>query len=309
MIIQTMINSADRNIERFEMKKLLVASLIVLSAPAIAKEVREIRDVRAESEIIIFNTSGEVEVQGWSRNQVEIEADLGSGVKELVFEVDGDEVRIEVKAPGHHSHNIASDLVIKVPVKSSVEISTVSADVGVKDVEGQQSIDTVSGDIDTDAHASDIGVESVSGDIEVQGDNKKIEVRASSVSGDMEFQNLDGEIEVESVTGDMVMVDSRFENVDGNTVNGDIVLHAEIYGDRRVDFETVNGDIDIKFDGDISARFDIETFNGDIRNCFGPESVRTSKYAPGRELQFTQGDGDGRVVIRTLNGDLRMCNK
>jgi hypothetical protein len=76
-----------------------------------------------------------------------------------------------------------------------------------------------------------------------------------------------------------------------------------------MDVETVNGSVDILFDGDVSARFDIETFNGDIENCFGPKSERTSKYAPGRELKFTEGGGNGRVVIRTLNGDLTLCKE
>ena len=291
------------------MKKLLVISLLILGAPTFAKDVSEIRDVQAKSEIIIYNTSGEVEVRGWSRNQVEVEADLGSGVKELIFEVDGKQVLIEVRGPEHGGRNISSDLLIRVPENSSLEISTVSADITVEDVKGRQLIDTVSGDIDTVAYASDLTMGSVSGDIDVQGDNKKNRVRADSVSGDIEFESLDGDVEVDTVSGDVVLYDSRFENVEAATVNGDIVFHAAMYGDRRMNFETVNGDIDIKFDGDISARFDIETFNGDIRNCFGPESVRTSKYAPGRELKFTQGDGDGRVVIRTLNGDLRLCNK
>jgi DUF4097 and DUF4098 domain-containing protein YvlB len=75
----------------------------------------------------------------------------------------------------------------------------------------------------------------------------------------------------------------------------------------RLDIETINGTVDVEFDGDVSARFDIETFNGSIRNCFGPDAVRTSQYAPGRELKFTEGDGDGRVTINTLNGSLNLC--
>jgi len=291
------------------MKKLIAASLLLLAAPSFAKDVQEIRDVKAKPEIIIYNTSGEVEVRGWSRNQVEIKADLGSGVEELVFEVDGNEVNIEVRAPRHHSGSISSDLVIHVPEKSSLEISTVSADVTVEDVEGRQRIETVSGDIETNVFAADIDLESVSGDVELQGDNKKIRVRASSVSGDMDFQGLDGEIAVESVSGDIVLIESRFESVEGDTVNGDFVMRAELYGESRLSFETVNGDIDIKFIGDISARFDIETFNGSIRNCFGPKPVRTSQYAPGRELKFTEGGGEGRVAIGTLNGGIRICNK
>jgi len=35
--------------------------------------------------------------------------------------------------------------------------------------------------------------------------------------------------------------------------------------------------------------------------------VRTSKYAPGKELRFTEGDGSARVLIKTLNGGINLC--
>ncbi len=292
------------------MRKFITISLFFLGASAAAEEYHQILDVEDEAEIIIFNTAGEVEVRGWSRNQVEVEADLGRGVEKLIFEVDGNEVLIEVKPiKRNHSHDISSDLVITVPHNSSLEISTVSADISTEDVTGEQYIESVSGDIDTEAYNSDLSIDSVSGDIDIEGDNQKTQISIETVSGDIDIQSVDGEVEVETVSGDLVLYDSRFEDVSGESVNGDMIFHAELYGDSRMEFETVNGDIDIKFEGDISARFDIETFNGDIRNCFGPEPVRTSKYAPGRELKFSEGGGDGRVVIRTLNGDLRLCKK
>ena len=71
--------------------------------------------------------------------------------------------------------------------------------------------------------------------------------------------------------------------------------------------ETVNGSVDLEFSGDVSGRFDIDTFNGDIDNCFGPKPERTSKYTPGLELSFQDGDGDARVNISTLNGDVSIC--
>ena len=61
--------------------------------------------------------------------------------------------------------------------------------------------------------------------------------------------------------------------------------------------------------GPVGAEFDVSSFNGDIRNCFGPAPVRTSEYAPGRELRFREGAGTGRVRIKTLNGDISVCNK
>ena len=154
---------------------------------------------------------------------------------------------------------------------------------------------------------AEIEAESVSGDIEVAGDNQSISARLHSVSGDIVAENLSGELRAETVNGEINVVNGSFERISGDTVNGEIVFHVRLREGGRMDVETVNGAVDVDFGGDVSARFDIETFNGGIRNCFGPESVRTSKYAPGRELKFTEGSGAGRVSINTLNGGIRLC--
>jgi DUF4097 and DUF4098 domain-containing protein YvlB len=274
---------------------------------ALADEVDEIMDADPDGTVVISNVSGSVEVQGWSRSQVEVTGEIGSRVEELIFERDGDEVLIKVKVPRNSNGGISSDLSISVPSGSSIHVNTVSADIDVSDVEGEQQLESVSGDVTTEAHEADIELGSVSGDVEVQGDDKAIRSRLNTVSGDIDAEGLSGEINAESVSGDVTAVNGSFERAVLNTVNGEIIFHAQLLEDGRLDVETVNGSVDIDFGGDVSARFDIETFNGSIRNCFGPESVRTSRYAPGRELKFTEGDGSGRVTIQTLNGSVRVC--
>ena len=290
------------------MNRLLITLTGLISAGAIAAEdINETLDATADGRILISNTAGTVEVDGWSRNQVEITGELGSGVKELVFERDGDEIVIKVKSQRHGSRSIASDLVVKVPERSSLRVHTVSADIDVDNVEGEQRLESVSGDIVTTAHAEDIEIESVSGDVEVEGDGKVMRSRFDTVSGDIETENLAGEIATESVSGNLIIANGVFTRALAHTVNGEIVYHAGLLNDGRLDIETINGEVDVDFGGDVSARFDIESFNGDIRNCFGPDPVRTSKYGPGIELKFTEGSGSGRVTIQTLNGDLRLC--
>jgi DUF4097 and DUF4098 domain-containing protein YvlB len=290
------------------MKTYALTLLGLFSATAVvAADVNEFLDAAADGTVSIANVAGSIDVQGWSRNQVEITGELGSDVEELIFERDGDEIEIKVKTKGRNSHDIDADLVIKVPAGSSLEINTVSADIDVADVTGEQSLESVSGDIATEVHASDIDVNSVSGDLEIEGDNKPTRSRLSSVSGDVDAANLAGEIGVESVSGDLTAVNGVFERASLSTVNGDIVFRAQLLKDGRLDVETVNGSVDIEFAGEVSARFDIETFNGDIRNCFGPKAVRANEYGPGYELSFTEGNGSGRVTIETLNGDLRLC--
>jgi DUF4097 and DUF4098 domain-containing protein YvlB len=290
------------------MKTFALTLLGMLSVTtAQAGEIHRSMDAAADGTVSITNVAGSVDVQGWSRKQVEINGELGDDVEELTFERDGDEIEIRVKTKRRHSRDIDAKLVIKVPAGSSLEINTVSAEIEVAGVTGEQSLESVSGDIATEVHASDVEANSVSGDLEVEGDNKSMRSRFSSVSGDIDTENLAGEIGAESVSGDLTTVNGVFERASLGTVNGDIVFHAQLLKDGRLDVETVNGNVDIQFAGDVSARFDIETFNGEIRNCFGPKAVRANEYGPGYELNFTEGGGSGRVTIETLNGNLRLC--
>ena len=120
---------------------------------------------------------------------------------------------------------------------------------------------------------------------------------------------VSGSPEGESVSGDVEVRGGAFERAYFETVNGDVRFKAKLLKGGKLSAESVNGGIDLEFDGEVSASFDIETFNGSIRNCFGPEAQRTSRYTPGLELSFTQGDGDGRVVVETLNGSIDICTK
>ena len=280
---------------------------LLATTGSMADEVDRIMDADADGTVVISNVAGSVGVQGWSRNQVAVTGELGNRVEELVFERDGDEILVKVKVPRNSNGGISSDLTIRVPAGSSIHVNTVSADIDVSGVEWEQQLESVSGDVATEAHEADIELGSVSGDIEVQGDDRPIRSRLNTVSGDIDAEGLSGEINAESVSGDVTTVNGRFQRAKLNTVNGDIVFHALLLDDGRLDVETVNGSVDVDFGGDVSARFDIETFNGSIRNCFGPESVKTSRYTPGRELRFNEGDGSGRVTIQTLNGSVRLC--
>lgn len=290
------------------MKILTITFLGIFAVSTVAAEqIDRTLDAASDGTVSISNIAGSVDVGGWSRNQVQVKGELGGDVDELIFERSGNDIEIKVKSRRRNSRDVSSDLHVKVPQRSSLEVNTVSADIDIEGVLGEQSLESVSGDITTEAHEADIDINTVSGDLEITGDKRKIRSRLSSVSGDIDADNLAGEVGVESVSGDLFVTDGVFQRASLNTVNGDIVFRAQLLNDGRLDVETVNGGVEIEFAGDVSARFDIETFNGDIDNCFGPKPVRVSKYAPGYELKFTEGGGNGRVRIETLNGDLNLC--
>ena len=62
-------------------------------------------------------------------------------------------VLVKVKVPRKSGRGIESDLYIQVPENSSIDVGTVSADIEVEDVRGEQRLNTVSGDINTESAA------------------------------------------------------------------------------------------------------------------------------------------------------------
>jgi len=291
------------------MKRLTVLIFgLMLAAPMMAEEVDRTLDAASDGQVNVSNIAGSVVVNGWSRNEVEVTGTLGRNVEELIFERDGDEITIKVKVPKKGGRGIDSDLRISAPEASSIEVSAVSADIEVSDINGVQRLQTVSGDVTTEATVSDVSAESVSGDVEIDADKGDIETNANTVSGDVTVFRAAGTVRAESVSGDVIVDEGSFSRASLNTVNGEIIFQAELRDGGRFSAETVNGDIDVELVGDVSARIDIDTFNGSIRNCFGPKAERTSKYTPGWELNFTEGDGDGRIEMSTMNGDLSICH-
>jgi len=280
---------------------------LALAASAAAEDVNRTLDAAADGHVHISNISGSVTVVGWSRDQVEVTGKIGPKVEELIVERSGDKITIKVKVPRKSGRGVESDLHVRVPERSSLDVGTVSADIDVTGVRGEQKLEAVSGDIETESDAADVTAGTVSGDVVIRGKGKDAETHSASVSGDVELHELAGEVFAESVSGDLIIEDGSFDRASFNVVNGDIVFRSELRKGGKLKAETVNGEVNLRFAGNISGQFDIDTFNGGIDNCFGPKAQRTSKYAPGMELSFSEGDGDARVTVSTVNGDISIC--
>jgi len=295
------------------MKKIVIVIFVALLATAAVadEEINQTLDAAKDGQVNVSNLSGSVEVIGWKSSQIEVTGELGDDVEEFIFDRTGKQTTIKVRVPerswGHK--DVSSELIIKVPLDSSLDVSTVSADIDIEGVHGEQELTSVSGDINTKAFANDVRAETVSGDVDIEGDGNDAEWVLSSVSGDVTADGVSGDVGAEVVSGDVEVSGGSFNRVKLETVNGDIVFNGGLREKGRMDIETVNGTVEVEFTGTVSARFDIETFNGRIRNCFGPKAERTNRHAPGWELEFTEGDGEGRVSIETLNGSLDLCKE
>ena len=290
------------------MKRLTTILLLMFAGSAFAGEaVNKTLDADANGTVNVSNISGSVTVEGWDRNQVEVTGELGNGVKELIFERSGKEIVIKVKVPRFNTRDASATLMIHVPQNSALEVSTVSANIDAKGVQGAQELQSVSGNVTTISYGASIELGTVSGDVTVSGNGTAADVELGSVSGDIHATNLGGELSGGTVSGDVKIEQGAYRKAKLETTSGKVVFYAGLAEGGKLSAESVNGSVDLKFSGAVDAEFEVETFNGKIKNCFGPEAVRSSEYAPGWELRFTEGAGNGSVSVDTLNGSVRIC--
>lgn len=296
--------SAIKNSLLTMMATLLCAAAAASDADTVEKRVAA--DARGEVEIV--NVSGEVKVLGWDRAEVEVHAELGSGVERLEVESRDKRTSIKVVLPGRSSA-ASSDLVVHVPRESALSVNTVSADQTINEVHGAQRLQAVSGSINTQAWAAEIGVKTISGDVNIVAHKTSAMTTVNTVSGDVRLTGAAGELALETVTGDMDIEMESLTRGRIRTTNGDLRLRTALTSDARVDAEAINGDLRFTLRNPIDAEFEVETFNGEIDNCFGPKSVRTHEFAPGNELRFKQGTGSARLRVKTLNGGVEICKE
>jgi DUF4097 and DUF4098 domain-containing protein YvlB len=287
-----------------------VAALCTVASPAWAgTPINQRAAADASGAVEISNVAGTVRVTGWDRNEVEVTGELGEGTERLDFAVVDKVTRVKVILPNRSNNVEETNLVVRVPAASRLAVTTVSADIEVQDVTGAQRLQTVSADIRTEAAAEDVECKSVSGDVAVNGSGKKALVTITTVSGDAMALKVAGEVNANTVSGNLTLGLGETTRSRLRSTSGDLTMASVLAADGRLDIESISGDVRLELHGPVNAEFDVTSFNGEIRNCFGPKAVSTSEYAPGKELQFREGQGTGRVRIKTLNGDINVCRK
>jgi DUF4097 and DUF4098 domain-containing protein YvlB len=287
-----------------------VAALCTVASPAWAgTPINQRAAADPGGAVEISNVAGTVRVTGWDRNEVEVTGELGEGTERLDFAVVDKVTRVKVILPNRSNNVEDTNLVVRVPAASRLAVTTVSADIEVQDVTGAQRLQTVSADIRTEAAAEDVECKSVSGDVAVNGSGKKALVTITTVSGDAMALKVAGEVNANTVSGNLTLGLGETTRSRLRSTSGDLTMASVLAADGRLDIESISGDVRLELHGPVNAEFDVTSFNGEIRNCFGPKAVSTSEYAPGKEWQFREGQGTGRVRIKTLNGDISVCKK
>ena len=215
-------------------------------------------------------------------------------------------VRVIVRAGNRLGGDGAAKLNIRVPARSSVNVSLVSADLKLSGVSGTQQIRTVSGEITSEGGGA-ARINTVSGDVHLSvPDTTAAEIE--TMSGNVTVSGTGDTVAITTVSGDGHLVLGRLHSLRLRTVSGDFRIGARLEPAAAFEAESISGKLQVELSGAPAAQFDAQSLSGDIHNCTPPEAIK-AQHGPGTHLSFGTGDGKGQVRLSSNSGDIDLCVK
>ncbi len=232
---------------------------ISLSAQAgVRDEVIKTFEVDERAELRLENVNGEVEIQGWNKNEIKVTAVISAKNQEardrITIEMDENSRGVSVethyeKSSGWGSNHSGSvDYTVMVPNNTRLSsIDLVNGSLTVEDVSGEMNIDLVNGSIVAKGLASDSEINSVNGSIEVHYESLSDDLRDISidtVNGRIELnlpENISANVDIETMHGSIrndFGLSANKNMFSGKNLQGTIGS-----GDVRISIESVNGGV------------------------------------------------------------------
>lgn len=199
--------------------------------------------------------------------------DLGEGSASLVDRrVSSD----HLGRRGGHAPVLEMDL----PRGATIVVETVSADIEVDGLHGEQRYQTTSGDISLRDVRGRLTIEAVSADLDIRATGTA-DVAARTVSGDVELRA------------------TTLRSLQLSTTSGDVKVAGRLDGPGPFAVETVSGDAQLAPAGDV--RIEMATMSGDLTSEVGG---RTEGSRGHRTLVI--GSSGPQITFRSMSGDLKV---
>jgi DUF4097 and DUF4098 domain-containing protein YvlB len=289
---------------------LSLSLLLAVAAAQAATPIDQTRPLDARGKVEVENIKGRIQVRAWDRPEVQIRGSLGDGVEKLEIEGDDGDLQIKVRYPkgggwGGKSSG-PTELQLMVPVRASLDLHVVSADVDVSGVASDElSIESVSGSVLVAAAPRELSINTVSGDVTATANSSEVDIQ--TVSGGVALRGrLNGEVEVETVSGDIQVAvkDERLRELSTNSVSGSTRVSSGLARNGKMSLSSVSGGVLLTVPRDLSAHVTAETFSGDLKAT--DAKVDKPEYGPGRSLDTRYGSGEGEIKLETFSGNAEL---
>jgi len=145
-----------------------------------------------------------------------------------------------------------------------------------------------------------INVETISGSLKIRKLNLE-NFEFKSLSGHLEADSVvSSSIKIESTSGKIVLTDIE-GNIDISNISGrvDVVLRSL---NKDLNIKTISGVVTITLPGKSEFSFVLSSISGRLENEFGAQI----KFADGRKIEGTVGQGANKLTVNTTSGEIKV---
>lgn len=200
---------------------------------------------------------------------------------------------------GEFRFNLTSGDMKLAQLVGSCEIEMTSGDIEARDIKGDVSVNSTSSDAYFDNIEGSLDLSATSGDTEIQW--VAGEVRVDKTSGDTRIEKTSGDLEVYSTSGDIWVV-QRSGNFWVESVSGEIHIESEMTDGDDFEVSTSSGDITLRFPKETGAEIRASTSSGDIDAEAGIEIISLGR----NEMEGRIGGGGKRLRLNSSSGDISL---
>lgn len=308
------------------MKKITTLFVALIFAVSLMAQQQISKSYDVVEELKVNTVSGEIHINRGG-NQIKVDVThTYDDCFEYVEEISGNTVKLKEDFHGRNC-NGSSKWTITLPDNVELDISSVSGEIIIHDINSKFELETVSGRIELTDCKGKFEIESVSGSIngknlegpgEMQTVSGKISVEGIqdklelvSVSGRIDFENCNSSVEAETVSGNIEGKNIVLKDeASMESVSGDLILSLGQSFDIDLSMETVSGDAIIDFQGNpVNGTFNMECRKdrGEINTPF--------KYNTEEEFEqngktyirkVAQLGGSNQIDMKTVSGTIKV---
>ncbi len=233
----------------------MLALFLAVSAGAqVSQEFHRTVSLPSNGRVSLDNVNGNVEITGWDRNEVQIDAEKKARDQQrldeaqIEVEAGSDYVKIHTQYPHNHTNNNPASVHYTLHVPQNAQLDRISL------VNGALTVQKVTGEVDASLVNGKAHISDLSGEASISSVNGSIEANYASLSNvrEIRLKSVNGSIE-------LGLPASPNADVKASTVNGGIKSDFPLTVQGSFVGHNVNGTL-----GSGGTRIDLSNVNGSI---------------------------------------------
>jgi len=242
----------------------------------------EVSTIRGPVEITTGDSAtAEVQIIRSARNRADLE------YHKIEVEQTGNSLVVRgVQEPERRQHEniqVNHHVILKLPRRIDLAVSSVSGSLKIGDVDGQATVHSISG-------SGTIG--NVGGKLQV-----------SSISGNLEVGNVGGDARVNSISGNLGLGQVN-GSLDVSSVSGGLDATLLSLSPQGIHIRSVSGSIEIGFKSEVNADFNAESVSGEV--YLNVPNVTRENEEHSSHVRARIGGGGTPISISSVSGNIRL---